>query len=154
MVRLTARCGWSASRVSAESTPSRRNSAYASSTTTTQPPGTSAAASSTSRTTSSSSEVPVGLFGLVSSTTEGCSAAISARACAGSTSNCSVRRPATQRVWVSRAYSGYIEYVGAKDSAVRPGPPKAWSTCSMTSFDPFAAHTCSGATRTPDSTAR
>ncbi len=45
---------------------------------------------------------------------------------------------------VSRAYSGYIEYVGAKLSAVRPGPPKAWSSCSITSLEPLAAHTCSG----------
>ena len=45
---------------------------------------------------------------------------------------------------VSRAYSGYIEYVGAKLSAVRPGPPKAWSSWSITSLEPLAAHTCSG----------
>ncbi len=48
---------------------------------------------------------------------------------------------------MSRAYSGYIEYVGAKLSATRPGPPKACSSCSITSLEPFAAHTCS--TRTP-----
>ena len=46
---------------------------------------------------------------------------------------------------MSRAYSGYIEYVGAKLSAVRPGPPKACSSCSITSLEPLAAHTCSGA---------
>ena len=59
----------------------------------------------------------------------------------------SARRPSTQVVEVSRAYSGYIEYVGAKLTAVRPGPPKAWSSCSITSLEPLAAHTCSG--RTP-----
>ena len=56
----------------------------------------------------------------------------------------SSRRPSTQVVLVSRAYSGYIEYVGAKLSAVRPGPPKACSSCSITSLEPLAAHTCSG----------
>jgi hypothetical protein len=35
------------------------------------------------------------------------------------------RGPVTQAVNVSRQYSGYIEYVGAKPSAVRPGPPNA-----------------------------
>ena len=45
---------------------------------------------------------------------------------------------------LSRAYSGYIEYVGAKLSAVRPGPPNACSSCSMTSLEPLAAQTCAG----------
>ncbi len=49
-------------------------------------------------------------------------------------------------VWVLRAYSGYIEYVGVNDSTERPGPPNALSTCTMTSFEPFAAHTISGVT--------
>jgi hypothetical protein len=39
-----------------------------------------------------------------------------------------------------------MEYVGANDSATRPGPPKAWSSWSITSFDPFAAHTWSAVT--------
>ena len=55
----------------------------------------------------------------------------------------SSRWPTTQSVLVSRAYSGYIEYVGAKLSAVRPGPAYAWSSWSITSLEPFAAHTCS-----------
>ena len=42
---------------------------------------------------------------------------------------------------MSRAYSGYIEYVGAKLSADRPGPPKAWSSWSITSLEPLAAQT-------------
>ena len=50
----------------------------------------------------------------------------------------------TQVVIASRAYSGYIEYVGANETAVRPGPPKAWSSWSITSFDPLAAQTISG----------
>ena len=114
--------------------PARRNSAYASSTTTT--PG---AASAMARTVASGSAVPVGLLGEVRSTTSGFSCAISASARSMSTEKSSLRCPATQRVWVLRAYSGYIEYVGANDSAVRPGPPNAWSTCCMISFDPLAA---------------
>ena len=50
---------------------------------------------------------------------------------------------------VSRAYSGYIEYVGANESATRPGPPKACSSCSITSLEPLAAHTISGVTPDP-----
>ncbi len=49
------------------------------------------------------------------------------------------RGPAIQAVCESRAYSGYIEYVGAKDNTDRPGPPKACSSCSMISFEPLAA---------------
>ena len=56
------------------------------------------------------------------------------------------RCPTTQPVWVSRAYSGYIEYVGAKLTAVRPGPPKACSNCSITSLEPLAAQTMSDVT--------
>src|SRR3954454_17588409 len=125
MVRLTARCGWSASSSSADGVPDRRNSPEASLTTPTQPPGTAAAASSTATTVEAGSAVPVGLFGLASSTTDGACCAIAARATSGSTLKSSSRRPVTQAVDVSRAYSGYIEYVGAKDSAVRPGPPNA-----------------------------
>ena len=55
---------------------------------------------------------------------------------------------------VSRAYSGYIEYVGAKDTAVRPGPPKACNNCSMTSFEPLAAQTLSTPNTTPASPLR
>ncbi len=56
----------------------------------------------------------------------------------------SSRWPTTHSVAVSRAYSGYIEYVGAKLSAHRPGPPNACSSWSMTSLEPLAAHTMSG----------
>ena len=49
----------------------------------------------------------------------------------------------------SRAYSGYIEYVGANDTAVRPGPPNACRICSITSLEPLAAHTWSGVTPWP-----
>ena len=54
----------------------------------------------------------------------------------------------------SRAYSGYIEYVGAKLIAVRPGPPKACRICSITSLEPLAAQIWSGVSSTPDSCAR
>ena len=67
--------------------------------------------------------MPVGLFGEASSTTEGWCSAIVSSAASRSMLKSSARRPVTHRVWVSRAYSGYIEYVGANDTAVRPGPP-------------------------------
>ena len=95
--------------------------------------------------------MPVGLLGEGSSTTLGRSRRTSAAAWSRSSEKSSSRCPTTQPVPVSRAYSGYIEYVGAKLSAVRPGPPKAWSSCSITSLDPFAAHTCSGVTPWPPS---
>ena len=44
---------------------------------------------------------------------------------------------------------GYIEYVGAKLSATRPGPPKACSSWSITSLEPLAAQTCSGGDAVP-----
>ncbi|CAM5314887.1 hypothetical protein SVIOM342S_04304 [Streptomyces violaceorubidus] len=34
-----------------------------------------------------------------------------------------------------------IEYDGSKPIAVRPGPPKVWSSCWMTSLEPLAAQT-------------
>ena len=52
-------------------------------------------------------------------------------------------------LWVSRAYSGYIEYVGANESTVRPGPANACSTCSITSLLPLAAHTWSAVSPWP-----
>ena len=94
----------------------------------------------------SGSAVPVGLFGDGSSTTLGRSRSTSSRAASGSSAKSSARRPSTQRVPVSRAYSGYIEYVGAKLTAVRPGPPNACSRCSITSLEPLAAHTWAGVT--------
>jgi hypothetical protein len=79
---------------------------------------------------------------------------IVAAAVAGCRVKSGSRRPCTHPVAVSRAYSGYMEYVGAKESAVRPGPPNACMTCSMTSLDPFAAHTWSAVSATPDSLSR
>jgi hypothetical protein len=92
-------------------------------------------------TVSRSRAVPLGLLGEARNTTVGCSRLITAIASAWSMEKSSSRRPTTQRVAVSRAYSGYIEYVGANDTAVRPGPPNACRTWSITSFDPFAAQT-------------
>ena len=89
--------------------------------------------------------MPVGLFGLGSSTTAGRCLSISVPAWSRSSEKSSSRWPTTQSVLVSRAYSGYIEYVGAKLSAVRPGPAYAWSSCSITSLEPLAAQTCSAA---------
>ena len=66
----------------------------------------------------------------------------------------SCRRPATQVVIASRAYSGYIEYVGANETTFRPGPPNACRICSITSLEPFAAQICSGATGKPASAVR
>ena len=109
------------------------------------PPGSYDAAASHSIVTASGGRaVPVGLLGLGSSTTDGCCSTTSARAASRSREKSSARCPATHVEWVSRAYSGYIEYVGANDSATRPGPPKACSSWSMTSLDPLAAHTMSG----------
>nr|KEP23984.1 hypothetical protein DA06_01575 [Georgenia sp. SUBG003] len=113
-----------------------------------------AAASQIASTVSSGRAVPVGLFGLARRTTAGRCFAICSRTCPRSRVKSSSRRPATHSVRVSRAYSGYIEYVGAKERTFRPGPPNACSRCSMTSLDPFAAQICSAATRTADSTRR
>ena len=121
--------------------PARRNSAYASSITTT--PG---AMAQSSLITSCGRAVPVGLLGDGSRITLGWCASTRRRASSMSKLKSSWRRPATQVVMASRAYSGYIEYVGANETAVRPGPPKACRICSITSLEPFAAHTCSGLT--------
>ena len=135
---MTASRGWRGSSDSALGVPALRNSAYASSTTTM--PG----ATSTSVSMSDSGRaVPVGLFGEASRTTDGWCCSIAASAADNSIVKSSARRPTTHRECVSRAYSGYIEYVGANESTVRPGPAKACSTCSITSFEPLAAHTFS-----------
>ena len=91
----------------------------------------------------------MGLFGEGSSTTLGRCFAITSRAWSTSSEKSSSRWPTTQSVIASRAYSGYIEYVGANDTAVRPGPPKACRICSITSLDPLAAHTWAGVTPWP-----
>ena len=44
---------------------------------------------------------------------------------------------------------GCIEYAGVNPSAVRPGPPNAWSRCRSTSLLPLPAQTCSGVTSVP-----
>ena len=75
-------------------------------------------------------------------------------AAATSTPKSARRASVSYDVKVSRAYSGYIEYVGSKLMARRPGPPNARNMWCMTSLDPLAAHTWSAPTRTPDSTAR
>ncbi len=93
--------------------------------------------------------MPVGLFGLGSSTTAGRSSAMVAAAPSRSRVKSWARCACTQVVEVLRAYSGYIEYVGEKPSARRPGPPKACSSCSITSLEPLAAQTCSTATSKP-----
>ena len=88
--------------------------------------------------------VPVGLFGLAMKITSGCCSSMAATASRRVDGEVvAARRRCVQAVWVLRAYSGYIEYVGANDSTVRPGPPKACSTCSITSLLPLAAHTWS-----------
>ena len=93
--------------------------------------------------------VPVGLFGLATKTTSGRSSRIAAAASSASMVKSSRRGTVRQVLWVSRAYSGYIEYVGANDSTVRPGPAKACSTCSITSLLPLAAQICSAVSPWP-----
>ena len=80
------------------------------------------AASQSIPTASGGSAVPVGLLGQGSSTTAGRCRWMSVPARSRSSEKSSSRWPTTQSVLVSRAYSGYIEYVGAKLTAVRPGP--------------------------------
>ena len=99
--------------------------------------------------TSRPTAVPVGLFGLAISTTSGRLSRIAATALVGSMVKSSRRGKVRQPLWVLRAYSGYIEYVGAKDSTVRPGPANACSTCSITSLLPLAAQICSAASPWP-----
>ena len=108
-----------------------------------------AAAAHTAVTVAGGRAVPVGLFGDGSSTTAGRCSSITATAWSTSREKSSSRWPTTQPVIASRAYSGYIEYVGANETATRPGPPKACRICSITSLEPFAAHTCSGVTPCP-----
>ena len=50
---------------------------------------------------------------------------------------------------VPRAIRACIEYDGSKPIAVRPGPPKVWSSCWMTSLEPLAAQTLAVPTRWP-----
>ena len=83
--------------------------------------------------------MPVGLLGLATITSVGLRSLIAATAASMSRRKSSRRGKVTYSVTVSRAYSGYIEYVGAKLSAMRPGPAKAWWRCSITSLEPFAA---------------
>jgi hypothetical protein len=87
--------------------------------------------------------VPVGLFGLVINTTSGRVSSTAAWAASGSMVKSSRRGAVYHSLWVSRAYSGYIEYVGVNESTRRPGPAKANSTCNITSLLPLAAQICS-----------
>ena len=119
---MTARFGYSGRRVAALGTPLRRNSAYASSTTRTEPWGTAAAASANCLTSASESAVPVGLLGLATITMLGAMSAIAATAASMSRVKSSRRGRVTKSVMVSRAYSGYIEYVGAKLRTLPAGP--------------------------------
>ena len=96
--------------------------------------------SAIARVVSKGSAVPVGLFGEVSSTISGCSTEISSVARATSIVKSSVLGAVIHRVCVSRAYSGYIEYVGVNDNADRPGPANAWNSWVIISLDPLAAH--------------
>ena len=98
--------------------------------------------------------MPVGLLGLARMTTAGCSSLIAAAAPSASIVKSARRGRVAYSVRVSRAYSGYMEYVGVKVRQVRPGPPKAWRTWSMTSLEPLAAQIRVGSSRTPDSAAR
>lgn len=66
----------------------------------------------------------------------------------------SLRGPEIQPVPVPRAMSPCIEYDGSKPIAVRPGPPKVWSSCWMTSLEPLAAHTFTGPTSCPEVSVR
>ena len=104
------------------------------------------AASHTSSIVLSGSAVPVGLFGEARNTRSGWNSRTAATARPGSSPNPSSpasRAPGTQRVAVICVMTGCIEYDGSKPSAVRPGPPKASSSCCMTSLEPLAAQTCS-----------
>ena len=94
--------------------------------------------------------MPVGLFGLAMKITSGCCSSMAAdRRHRVDGEVVAAREGASRRVWVSRAYSGYIEYVGANDSTDRSGPPNAISTCSITSLLPLAAHTWSAVSPCP-----
>ena len=120
------------------------NSTYASSTTTS--PG---AASAMARSSSSSTDWPVGLFGVVTNSTSGCFSAITPTAWSASSEKSSRRGAGTHSVRVPAARIGCIEYDGSKPRAVRPGPPKACSSCWSTSLEPLAAQRFSVVSRTP-----
>jgi hypothetical protein len=74
-------------------------------------------------------------------TTSGRCSAIAFSAAGTSTVKSSWRGPEIQPVPVPRAMRPCIEYDGSKPIAVRPGPPKVWSSCWMTSLEPLAAQT-------------
>ena len=93
--------------------------------------------------------MPVGLFGEVRNTTSGAVARTRSATSNGSRVKSSRRPPSTQAVPDVAVMIGCIEYDGVNPSAVRPGPPNAWSSCWSTSLEPFAAHTCPGCTGCP-----
>lgn len=146
MVRVTTRLGRPS--ISDSSEARCENSTYASSTTTRL--GRAACAASYSRSTvSAATAVPVGLFGEQTNTTCGRCPAIASTAASTSMVKSSLRGPEIQPVPVPREISACIEYEGSKPSAVRPGPPKVWSSCWSTSLEPLAAQTFSRATAKP-----
>lgn len=146
MVREITRCGRPSSSGSSEAP--WLNSTYASSTTTID--GLAAcAASYSARTVSGGIALPVGLLGVVRKTTSGRCSAMARAAAAGSMVKSSPRGPEIQPVPVPRAMSACIEYDGSKPIALRPGPPKVWSSCWMTSLEPLAAQTFSRASGNP-----
>ena len=59
------------------------------------------------------------------------------------------RPPGTHSVWVPSEMIGCIEYDGTKPIALRPGPPKACSSCCRISLDPLAAQRFSRAELRP-----
>ena len=161
IVRLTARFAYVLTSVVADGVPGSRNSMYASSTTTIGCTPSAAPATRAfwqkSRIRFRSiigSAVPVGLFGLVSMTMDGSIARIASIVRSTSRVKSALRGAVCHWVNVSRAYSGYIEYVGSQPSAARPGPPKAWNIWSMISLDPFAPHTWSVVSEAWDSLAK
>ncbi len=124
------------------------NSMYASSTTTMD--GFAAwAASYRAMTVSAGTRCRWGCWGWWTKTTSGRCSAIAFSAAGRSMVKSSPRGPEIQPVPVPRAMSACIEYDGSKPIAVRPGPPKAWSSCWMTSLEPLAAQTFSTPTRWP-----
>jgi hypothetical protein len=81
------------------------------------------------------------LFGEQTNTMSGWYTRTCALACSASSSKLLRRVPPIQRVPVTVARSGCMEYDGRKPNASRPAPPNACSNCWRISFDPFAAHT-------------
>ena len=125
--------------------PARRNSPYASSTTTMPPGSYDAAASHSIETASGGSAVPVGLLGLGSSTTR--RPPLQDQLAGGVEVEGEVLGPVPGHP-LGEGVAGVlgIHRVRRREATARtrPGPPKACSSCSITSLEPLAAHTMSG----------